>query len=62
MKPSELKALRKQAGLTQDELAGLLKRHRMTIVRWETGQVKMDKTKALAVRAVIREYMAGVGK
>jgi len=62
MKPAELKALRKQAGLTQEALASLLNKSRMTIQRWESGQVKLDKTKALAIRAVIREWLSGVGK
>ena len=62
MKPAELKALRKQAGLTQEALASLLNKSRMTIQRWESGQVKLDKTKALAIRAVIREWLSGAGK
>jgi len=57
MKPEELKALRKQAGLTQEQLAGLLNKSRMTIQRWESGRVKLDKTKALAIRAVVLEWL-----
>lgn len=52
MKPEELRELRKQAGITQEQLAGLLGRDRMTISRWESGKVPIDFAKELAIRAV----------
>ena len=35
---NNIKKLRKQSGLTQEELASLLKMDRSTIAMWETGK------------------------
>jgi transcriptional regulator with XRE-family HTH domain len=57
MTPKELRDLRLRAGLTQDELAGLLQRDRMTISRWETGKVKIGRAMAWSIRLLIKEYI-----
>ena len=60
MTPDELRKLRIQAGLTQEQLADLLGRDRMTVSRWETGKIKIDRAKAWMIRAAIRAYITGM--
>lgn len=51
--PEELRRLRKSAGLTQDELAGLLDCTKQTISLWERGVVPILRRTDLAVRKAL---------
>lgn len=44
--PSWARMVRQRAGLTQDEIAGLLGVDRSTVSRWETGQ-RVPRSEAL---------------
>ena len=57
MTPEELRTLRKQAGLTQEQLADLLSIDRMTVSRWETGKVPIDTITAIAIHAVVDAHL-----
>jgi len=53
MTPQELKTLRQLCGYTQRELAELLRVHRMTVVRWETGKVPIPEPMSLLVTKLL---------
>lgn len=46
-KGADLRALRKQLGLSQEELGDALDIPRNTIARWERGEMSMEKTRML---------------
>ncbi|USI72733.1 helix-turn-helix domain-containing protein [Sphingomonas morindae] len=50
MRPEEMKALRKAAGLTQAEFASALGMHRVTISDMERGVAPIETRTALAAR------------
>ena len=55
MDKDELRALRAQLGLTQDELAKSLGlSHRDTVRAWEAGKTRINGPAALAIRLVAR--------
>lgn len=49
MKPSELKRLREQLGLTQRQLAEALRTTRVTVARYETGMRRIPGTVSVAI-------------
>ena len=53
----KIRALRKQAGITQEELGDLLSVSYMTVRRWEAGKVvpRLDEIKALANALKVQE-------
>jgi DNA-binding XRE family transcriptional regulator len=55
MQPDELKALRKDAGMTQDELAEAIGVSRVLIGQMERGQAPIEKRTGLAVRYVVKK-------
>jgi len=50
MSPSELRRRRKELGLTQRELAKLLRVNLMTVSRWERGDHRIPEAVALALK------------
>jgi DNA-binding transcriptional regulator YiaG len=52
MTSSELKAWRKQWGLSQEKLARLLGSHRVSIAQWETGRRRIPSFLPLALEAL----------
>ena len=52
MKPEELKKIRRDLKLTQQELADTLEVERNTVARWETGTVVISKVVELAVKSL----------
>jgi len=42
MKPSDVKRIRKELGVTGAELAKMLKTTRITVWRWESGETKVS--------------------
>jgi DNA-binding XRE family transcriptional regulator len=53
MQPDELKALRKDAGWTQDEMAEAIGVSRVLIGQMERGQAPIERRTELAVRYVV---------
>lgn len=59
MTPDELKAARKQLGLTQAQLADALEiPRRQTIIQWEAGTLKFRHPKIL--RLALKALIAGL--
>ena len=52
MQPDEMKALRKAAGMTQEELADALGMNRVTISGMERGEAPIEKRTEVATREV----------
>jgi len=55
MKGEDLKRKRERLNLTQDELAKRLDVKRLTIIRWENGQVDIPKIAELALKEIERQ-------
>ncbi len=55
MTGTELRRLRKRAGLSQAALAKRAEVAARTIIRWETGQTPIPKLEALGLRTLLRE-------
>ncbi|SCW77876.1 Helix-turn-helix [Sphingobium faniae] len=53
MQPDELKALRRDADMTQDQLAEAIGVSRVLIGQMERGQAPIEKRTALAVRYIV---------
>lgn len=53
MTPAELKEARRSLGLTQQELAGVLGVHPISISKWELGEREIKRPIELAVRAIV---------
>ncbi len=51
----ELRFLRTEMGLTQDELAQRLHKDRQTIGRWERGEVPIDNADEIIIRLMVAE-------
>lgn len=60
MQPDELKALRKQMDMTQQDMADAIGMSRKAIVEMEAGKAPIEKRTELALRYVA--YAAGVEK
>lgn len=56
--PEELRFLRTEMGLTQAELAELVKKDHQTVGRWERGETPIDQNAELVVRMVAAERLA----
>ena len=52
--PLDFIALRRTAGLTQDEFADAIGVHRVSLIRYETGAAPIPKTIEMAARWVAR--------
>jgi len=52
MRPAELKALRKNLGMSQAQLAEKLGIDRVTVARWESGMRNIPPMLALALKAL----------
>lgn len=57
----ELRFLRTEMGRTQDELAQIVQRTRLTINRWESDKVRMDGAAETILRQLVAEHF-GVKK
>ena len=55
--PQELRFLRTEMGLTQAELARLVKKDHQTIGRWERGEKPIDGNAELAIRMIAAERL-----
>jgi DNA-binding transcriptional regulator YiaG len=55
MTPEEMKRLRREAGLTQVQLADALGVAPRTVQAWEGGTNKVPSTAAMAVRLVVKK-------
>ena len=55
--PDELRFLRTEMGLTQAELAQVVKKDHQTIGRWERGEKPIDPNAELVIRAVAAERL-----
>ena len=63
MRPTELKAMRAELGLTQQQLAEALRTTRVSIARYETGARKIGGAVQVAIRQLLRTAeipMAGI--
>ena len=58
MKAEDLKRKREKLKMTQDELAKRLDVKRLTIIRWENGQVDIPKIAELAMKEIERQESA----
>jgi transcriptional regulator with XRE-family HTH domain len=56
MEADELKRRREQLNLTQEQLAGALSVHVMTVSRWERGERAIPPHLPLALETVEREH------
>ena len=56
MDKEEIRRLREQLGLTQEEMARLLGVSHNTVQKWEGGQRNIPHLTARGIRAVVDEY------
>jgi len=54
---NELRFLRTEMGLTQGELAELVKRDHQTVGRWERGEISLDPNAEFVIRTVAAERL-----
>ena len=59
---SEIKAIRKELGLTQIEFGARLGIHQSQVSRWESGSVDPDVRTMMAARLLLREHLDAVGE
>jgi DNA-binding transcriptional regulator YiaG len=57
IKPAELRFLRTEMGLTQAQLAELVKKDHQTIGRWERGEKPIDQNAEFVIRTVAAERL-----
>lgn len=57
MSGKELRFLRTHLRLTQDELAHMLHKERLTIGRWERGESDIDNVAEIVVRGLVAEQL-----
>ena len=57
MSGPELRFLRSEMGLTQEEMAKILRRERVTVGRWERGENAIDSNAELVVRLLAAERL-----
>jgi DNA-binding transcriptional regulator YiaG len=55
--PSELRFLRTEIGMTQGELAQILKKDHQTIGRWERGETPIDQNAEAVLRRIVAERL-----
>lgn len=55
---AELRFLRTEMGLTQAELAKLVKKDHQTVGRWERGEIAIDQNAELVIRVVAAERLS----
>jgi DNA-binding transcriptional regulator YiaG len=55
--PAELRFLRTEMGLTQAELAQVVKKDHQTIGRWERGETEIDPNAELVIRMLAAERL-----
>lgn len=55
--PKELRFLRTEMGLTQNELGEIVKKDHQTVGRWERGEVPIDETAEMIVRLLAAERL-----
>jgi DNA-binding XRE family transcriptional regulator len=55
MKPEEMRAMREELGLTQEQLADKLDVHRITVSRWENGTLDIEHRTRLAMEHLTRK-------
>jgi len=58
MKPGQIKALRKQLGLTQSALAEILGVNRMAVTHWETGIRKPSRMAVHFIKHLLEDRKA----
>jgi DNA-binding transcriptional regulator YiaG len=58
IKPEELRFLRTEIGLTQAELAELVKKDHQTIGRWERGERPIDQNAEYVIRTIAAERLS----
>lgn len=56
--PHELRFLRTEMGLTQAELAQVVKRDQQSVGRWERGEVELDQTAEALIRLLAEEKLS----
>lgn len=56
--PQELRFLRTELGLTQAEMAQLVKKDHQTIGRWERGEIAIDQNAEVVIRMIAAEKLA----
>jgi DNA-binding transcriptional regulator YiaG len=54
MKPEELRQIRKQLNLTQQQLADILGVSSRQVIRWEKGDYPISKIAEVAVRGLLK--------
>jgi DNA-binding transcriptional regulator YiaG len=59
--PDELRFLRTEMGLTQAELAALVKKDHQTIGRWERGEKTIDQNAEALIRMIAAEKLEVAG-
>ena len=62
MKPSDIKKIRKEMGLTQREFAKMLELHINTIKSWEYGKRNVPPKQLDRISELEREYFNGIPK
>lgn len=58
LRPDELRFLRTEMGLTQAELAEIVKKDHQTIGRWERGENAIDQNAEAVIRVVAAERLS----
>ena len=57
MSPKELRFLRTEMGMTQAELAKVVKKDHQTIGRWERGETPLDQNAEAVIRAIAAQRL-----
>lgn len=57
MLPKEIRFLRTEMGMTQAELAALVKKDHQTIGRWERGDTPIEQNAEFVIRMIARERL-----
>ena len=57
MSPTELRFLRSEMGMTQGELAALVKKDHQTIGRWERGEKPIDQNAEAVIRRIAADRL-----
>ena len=57
MSPKELRFLRTEMGMTQAELAKVVKKDHQTVGRWERGETALDQNAEAVIRAIAAQRL-----
>lgn len=57
MSPTELRFLRTEMGMTQAELARVVKKDHQTVGRWERGETPLDQNAEAVIRAIAAQRL-----